>query len=181
MLFQDRYGTHRYRQILDRTRQAPGENCPPWSQASNFQKIGHNIKPPQAQEKAQKEATYEELRHQRTKKNDRVRSLLANCFQELKHMFSCRLEWHREMGKIRIQEKAFKHKPHVISVSNIPQSELKKHRYKKVERRYRRSMSMPQYVETLLVADTSTLEFHEDGDIETYLLTIMNMASTYFL
>lgn len=62
----------------------------------------------------------------------------------------------------------------------MPQSELKKHRYKKVEKRHRRSTSKPQYVETLLVADSSTLEFHEDGDIETYLLTIMNMVGCFY-
>lgn len=83
------------------------------------------------------------------------------------------------MGKVRVQEKIPKHKQQKVLISNMSQSELQKHRYKKVEKRYRRSTSVPQYVETLLVADSSTLEFHEDGDIETYLLTIMNMVSSY--
>lgn len=52
---------------------------------------------------------------------------------------------------------------------------MKKHKYK----RYRRSVSKPQYVETLLVADASMVEFHDNGDIETYLLTIMNMVDLH--
>lgn len=39
-----------------------------------------------------------------------------------------------------------------------------------------RSVSRERYVETLLVADNTMTEFHEDGDVETYLLTIMNMV-----
>lgn len=85
------------------------------------------------------------------------------------------MEWHKELGKIKVQEKIHKHKQKV-SISTIPQHELKKHKYKRVNIRNKRSFSKPQYVETLLVADTTALEFHEDGDIETYLLTIMNMV-----
>lgn len=31
-----------------------------------------------------------------------------------------------------------------------------------------------------MVADTSMMQFHEDGDVETYLLTIMNMVSSLY-
>jgi len=31
-----------------------------------------------------------------------------------------------------------------------------------------------------LVADTSMMTFHEDGDVETYILTIMNMVSALY-
>lgn len=40
-----------------------------------------------------------------------------------------------------------------------------------------RSVSREHHVETLLVADASMVEFHHDGDVEMYLLTIMNIVS----
>lgn len=46
--------------------------------------------------------------------------------------------------------------------------------------RVRRSVSTPHHVEVLLVADWSMNQFHEDGDINTYLLTIMNMVSSLY-
>jgi hypothetical protein len=74
-----------------------------------------------------------------------------------------------------VQEKKHKNK-HKIDIPSVHQSQMKKHKYKKVDGREKRSVSKPQYVETLLVADPTMVEFHEDGDIETYLLTIMNMV-----
>lgn len=44
-------------------------------------------------------------------------------------------------------------------------------------KRGKRSISKQQYVEALLVADASMVEYHQDGDVETYLLTIMNMVT----
>lgn len=58
----------------------------------------------------------------------------------------------------------------------MQQWELKKHKYKRVNKISKRSVSKPHYVEALVVADSTEIEFHEDGDIETYLLTIMNMV-----
>ena len=46
--------------------------------------------------------------------------------------------------------------------------------------RHKRSISTPRYVEALLVADSSMVAFHQDGDVETYLLTIMNMVSSLY-
>lgn len=44
-----------------------------------------------------------------------------------------------------------------------------------------RSVSKPQHVEVLLVADKSMTEFHQDNEsLETYLLTIMNMVSDLY-
>lgn len=43
--------------------------------------------------------------------------------------------------------------------------------------RGRRSVSQPHYVETAIVADISMVEFHENNDIDTYILTLMNMVS----
>lgn len=58
-------------------------------------------------------------------------------------------------------------------------SNLKKHKYRKLKNKKsheRRSVSTPRFVETLLVADSSMVEFHDNDGIETYLLTIMNMV-----
>lgn len=49
-----------------------------------------------------------------------------------------------------------------------------------VHSRSRRSVSRPNYVEALVVADASMVAFHQEGDIETYLLTIMNMVSSLY-
>lgn len=43
-----------------------------------------------------------------------------------------------------------------------------------------RSVSKERHVETLVVADSTMVEFHQDGDVDTYLLTIMNMVSRTF-
>lgn len=91
-------------------------------------------------------------------------------------IFDFRLEWHKQLGKLKVQEKIHKHK-NKVTISAMQQWELKKHKYKRVNKRSQRSVSMPHYVEALVVADSSEIEFHEDGDIETYLLTIMNMVS----
>ena len=48
-------------------------------------------------------------------------------------------------------------------------------------KRFKKSVSRPRHVETLIVADSTMMAFHQDGDIETYLLTIMNMVSTLYL
>lgn len=47
--------------------------------------------------------------------------------------------------------------------------------------RSKRSISRPRHVEALVVADTTMMAFHQDGDVETYLLTIMNMVSSLYL
>lgn len=39
-----------------------------------------------------------------------------------------------------------------------------------------RSVSKPRHVEVLLVADSTMSDFHQKGNVETYLLTIMNMV-----
>lgn len=44
-------------------------------------------------------------------------------------------------------------------------------------KRSTRSVSKPRHVEVLLVADKSMTDFHNQGNLETYLLTIMNMVS----
>jgi len=46
--------------------------------------------------------------------------------------------------------------------------------------RWGRSVSRERHVEILVVADNSMMKFHEDMDMETYLLTIMNMVSALY-
>ena len=46
--------------------------------------------------------------------------------------------------------------------------------------RTKRSVSRARYVEALIVADTTMMAFHQDGDVETYLLTIMNIVSSIY-
>lgn len=48
------------------------------------------------------------------------------------------------------------------------------------KKRVSRSVILQRHVEALVVADSSMLQFHEDGDVETYLLTIMNMVSSLY-
>jgi thrombospondin motif-containing protein 12 len=40
----------------------------------------------------------------------------------------------------------------------------------------RRSISKERWVETLVVADTKTVEYHGSENVESYILTIMNMV-----
>ncbi|KAL0821080.1 hypothetical protein ABMA28_005711 [Loxostege sticticalis] len=49
------------------------------------------------------------------------------------------------------------------------------------QRRPTRSVSKPRHVEVLLVADKSMTDFHDEANIETYLLTIMNMVSSLYM
>lgn len=48
-------------------------------------------------------------------------------------------------------------------------------------RRSTRSVSKPRHVEVLLVADKSMSVFHSEGNLQTYLLTIMNMVSSLYM
>lgn len=45
-------------------------------------------------------------------------------------------------------------------------------------RRNKRSVSIERNVETLLVADRTMLDYYSNEDIETYLLTVLNMVSS---
>ena len=44
-------------------------------------------------------------------------------------------------------------------------------------RRRKRSVSTERNVETLVVADKMMVDYYSDEDIETYILTVMNMVS----
>lgn len=45
----------------------------------------------------------------------------------------------------------------------------------------KRSVSLERNVETLVVADQKMTEFYSNEDIETYILTVMNMVRIVFL
>ncbi|XP_021933903.1 A disintegrin and metalloproteinase with thrombospondin motifs 7-like isoform X2 [Zootermopsis nevadensis] len=81
-----------------------------------------------------------------------------NCgTREPRRLMETRLEWKQQVGKVKVQGRG-----------------------KSRKTRWRRSVSKERHVEALLVADTSMMKFHEDGDVETYVLTIMNMVSALY-
>ena len=51
----------------------------------------------------------------------------------------------------------------------------------KKKRRNKRSVSVERNVETLVVADQKMMEFYSNEDIETYILTVMNMVKIIHL
>lgn len=44
----------------------------------------------------------------------------------------------------------------------------------------RRSVSKERWVETLVVADSKMIEYHGSDNVESYILTIMNMVGSAF-
>lgn len=58
--------------------------------------------------------------------------------------------------------------------------EMEEAKHEEAHTRNKRSISSPRHVEALVVADPSMVAFHQDGDVETYLLTIMNMVSSLY-
>ena len=76
---------------------------------------------------------------------------------EPRRLVETRLEWKQQVGKVKVQGRG-----------------------KSRKTRWRRSVSKERHVEALLVADTSMMTFHEDGDVETYILAIMNMVSALY-
>lgn len=106
--------------------------------------------------------------HANKKRKKKKRKHLQNCGTREPRK-SSQLAWQQEIGKVSIQEKRIKRRDH------------KKRKFRRRNGRAVRSISSRRFVETLLVADQSMMDFHEDGDVETYLLTIMNMVSSLYL
>ncbi|XP_050447692.1 A disintegrin and metalloproteinase with thrombospondin motifs 7 isoform X1 [Cataglyphis hispanica] len=99
-------------------------------------------------------------RRRRKKKRKQER----NCgTREPRRLTETRLEWQTQPGLVQVQGRG-RRKHH----------QAKWHRSK-------RSISTPRHVEVLVVADMTMMAFHQDGDVETYLLTIMNMVSALYL
>lgn len=83
---------------------------------------------------------------------------------EPRRLTETRLEWQTQPGLVQVQGRGRR----------------KQHQAKRWQRS-KRSISRPRHVEALVVADTTMMAFHQDGDVETYLLTIMNMVSSLYL
>lgn len=58
-------------------------------------------------------------------------------------------------------------------------TDMIKLKYKDIPIRFKRSFSKKYFVEALVVADSGMVEFHQDGEIETYILTLMNIVSIF--
>lgn len=91
--------------------------------------------------------------------------------------FLYRLDWQKQRGKIKIQEKTHKRKNKLKNVK-VSMADMIKLSSDDVFPRNRRSISRNYFVEALVVADSGMVEFHEDGQIEMYILTLMNMVSS---
>lgn len=83
---------------------------------------------------------------------------------EPRRLTETRLEWQTQPGLVQVQGRG-----------------RRKHHQAKRWHRSKRSISTPRHVEALVVADMTMMAFHQDGDVETYLLTIMNMVSALYL
>lgn len=94
----------------------------------------------------------------------------SNCgTREPKRPTETKIEW-QPQGKVIVQagrkQKSHHHPPAAPVAAGL--------------NRTKRSISSPRHVEALVVADSSMVAFHQDGDVETYLLTIMNMVSSLY-
>ncbi|XP_076387839.1 A disintegrin and metalloproteinase with thrombospondin motifs 7 isoform X2 [Megachile rotundata] len=99
------------------------------------------------------------------RRRKKKRKLERNCgTREPRRLTETRLEWQTQPGLVQVQGRGRR----------------KQHQTKRWQRT-RRSISRPRHVEALVVADTTMMAFHQDGDVETYLLTIMNMVSSLYL
>ncbi|KAK0181582.1 hypothetical protein PV327_003855 [Microctonus hyperodae] len=97
---------------------------------------------------------------QRRRRKKKKKKYERNCgTREPRRLSETRLEWQNQSGLVQVQGRG-----------------RRKHRWQ----RSKRSISRPRHVEALVVADTSMMAFHQDGDVETYLLTIMNMVSALY-
>ncbi|XP_076620762.1 A disintegrin and metalloproteinase with thrombospondin motifs 7 isoform X1 [Colletes latitarsis] len=99
------------------------------------------------------------------RRRKKKRKLERNCgTREPRRLTETRLEWQTQPGLVQVQGRG-----------------RRKHHPTKRWQRSKRSISRPRHVEALIVADTTMMAFHQDGDVETYLLTIMNMVSSLYL
>lgn len=69
------------------------------------------------------------------------------------------------------------HSPHLCSpVSPELENQQEHWAQQQQKRRQQRSVSKEKWVETLVVADAKMVEYHGQSQVETYVLTIMNMV-----
>ncbi|XP_043799822.1 A disintegrin and metalloproteinase with thrombospondin motifs 7-like isoform X3 [Apis laboriosa] len=99
------------------------------------------------------------------RRRKKKKKLERNCgTREPRRLTETRLEWQTQPGLVQVQGRGRR----------------KQHQTRRWQRS-KRSISRPRHVEALVVADTTMMAFHQDGDVETYLLTIMNMVSSLYL
>nr|XP_029726865.1 A disintegrin and metalloproteinase with thrombospondin motifs 12-like isoform X2 [Aedes albopictus] len=127
-----------------------------------------------------KRADVKEVKETRAKsvkkrKKKRKRRHASNCgTKEPRRVTETRLEWQHQ-GKVIVQGgRKSRDLPSTAAASpgHSPTSGSKK--------RIKRSISTPRHVEALVVADHSMAQFHQDADLQQYLLTIMNMVSSLY-
>lgn len=87
-------------------------------------------------------------------------------------------QW-KKKNEIREAELREQHENHRYH-KNRP-NHLNRRNFDDNARRSVRSISKPRHVEVLLVADKSMTEFHDKGNLEMYLLTIMNLVSSLYM
>ncbi|XP_055540062.1 A disintegrin and metalloproteinase with thrombospondin motifs 7 [Wyeomyia smithii] len=105
------------------------------------------------------------------KKKKRRKRHASNCgTKEPRRLTETRIEWQHQ-GKVIVQG-GRKSRDHPGTVGAAPAGMGKK--------RIKRSISTPRHVEALVVADHSMVQFHQDMDLQQYLLTIMNMVSSLY-
>lgn len=116
----------------------------------------------------------------RKHQNQRRKRRVSTCgTREPKQSTETRIEWQKQ-GKVMVQGgRKTRHRGggggrH----KNEKQREEQQQRRKRKRSRPKRSVSTPHHVEALLVADVSMSQFHQE--VETYLLTIMNMVSSLY-
>lgn len=100
----------------------------------------------------------------RKRRRKKKKKYEKNCgTREPRRLTETHLEWQTQAGLVQVQGRG-----------------RRKHQVKRLQRS-KRSVSRARHVEALVVADTTMMAFHQDGDVETYLLTIMNMVSSLYL
>uniref|UniRef100_A0A8C8RNY0 ADAM metallopeptidase with thrombospondin type 1 motif 12 n=1 Tax=Pelusios castaneus TaxID=367368 RepID=A0A8C8RNY0_9SAUR len=73
--------------------------------------------------------------------------------------------------------------PHIIYQANILQNALRERwegNHRAAKTISRRSISKERWVETLVVADSKMIEYHGSDNVESYILTIINMVTGLF-
>uniref|UniRef100_A0A182NR21 Peptidase M12B domain-containing protein n=1 Tax=Anopheles dirus TaxID=7168 RepID=A0A182NR21_9DIPT len=114
------------------------------------------------------------------KKRKRKKRHLSNCgTREPRRLTETRLEWQHQ-GKVLVQggRKARGNHPEQAAADSEQAGRVAGQQRNR--RRSRRSISKPRHVEALVVADYSMVQFHQDVDLQQYLLMIMNMVSSLY-
>lgn len=123
------------------------------------------------------------MRKKRKRRRSRKKDY-SNCgTKDPKRPVETRIEW-QSQGKVIVQNgRRTRPNRHHNNKNNhrFTRNHIQSHADKPLgHSRPKRSVSSPHHVEALIVADPSMVSFHQDGDVETYLLTIMNMVSSLY-